>query len=154
MNSKKDAVFFIKDSVIQGIFHYTLMLYMEISFSSKNCLWFRVHSFLDFLILIFFYQEILLLSDEQQSVLGNIFVTQAIDFYICTQADVFVPSVSGISYLNIVGHRIANGRKQVLVPVASTDYSSKLKVSQVISKLVKKKNHNAYSCFCGKMKSL
>ena len=85
------------------------------------------------------FQESLLLSDEQQSVFGSIFFEQAVDFYICTKADVFVPAVSGISYMNIVGHRIAIGNTQVLVPVGNEGVSSKLKVSQVLSKLVKKK---------------
>ena len=99
-------------------------------------------------------QESLLLSDEQQSVFGSIFIEQAVDFYICTTADVFVPAVSGISYMNIVGHRIAMGKTQVLVPVVNEGPSSKLKVSQVLSKFVKKKTHNAYTCFCKKTKSL
>lgn len=41
---------------------------------------------------------------------------KAIDFYICSESDVFVPSISGLFYANVVGKRIASGKSQILVP--------------------------------------
>lgn len=41
---------------------------------------------------------------------------KAIDFYICSESDVFVPSISGLFYTNVVGKRIASGKSQILVP--------------------------------------
>ena len=134
---------------IMGLLHVTLSCASTSIYHLYACL----QTFLSFYCYIP-HQENLLLSDEQQSVFGSIFIEQAVDFYICTKADVFVPAVSGISYMNIVGHRIAIGMTQVLVPVVNEDLSSKLKVSQVLSKFVKKKTHNAYTCFCKKSKSL
>lgn len=71
---------------------------------------------------------------------------KVIDFYMCSESDVFVPAISGLFYANVAGKRIASGKTQILVPAdipgssaASTDY---------ISHYVSKKNHFAYSCFC------
>ncbi|GFZ08179.1 O-fucosyltransferase family protein [Actinidia rufa] len=70
---------------------------------------------------------------------------KVIDFYICSQSDVFVPAISGLFYANVAGKRIASGRTQILVPAndpgsaAAADFSSHY---------VSKKNHLAYSCFC------
>ncbi|PSS07248.1 GDP-fucose protein O-fucosyltransferase protein [Actinidia chinensis var. chinensis] len=41
---------------------------------------------------------------------------KVIDFYICSQSDVFVPAISGLFYANVAGKRIASGRTQILVP--------------------------------------
>ncbi|KAI5077244.1 hypothetical protein GOP47_0007843 [Adiantum capillus-veneris] len=74
---------------------------------------------------------------------------KALDFYLCTHSDVFVPAISGISYVNIAGHRIATGKTQILVPTLNDDdSSSKLQVARVVSRFVTKKDHFVYSCFC------
>ncbi|KAK4736283.1 hypothetical protein R3W88_010544 [Solanum pinnatisectum] len=73
-------------------------------------------------------------------------VEKVIDFYMCSESDVFVPAISGLFYANVAGKRIASGKTQILVPAhisgssaSSTDY---------ISHYVSKKNHFAYTCFC------
>ncbi|KAL3375778.1 hypothetical protein AABB24_006968 [Solanum stoloniferum] len=73
-------------------------------------------------------------------------VEKVIDFYMCSESDVFVPAISGLFYANVAGKRIASGKTQILVPAhisgssaSSTDY---------VSHYVSKKNHFAYSCFC------
>ncbi|GFQ05645.1 uncharacterized protein at1g04910 [Phtheirospermum japonicum] len=71
---------------------------------------------------------------------------KVIDYYICSESDVYVPAISGLFYANVAGMRIASGRTQILVPenipgssAASEDF---------ISHYVTKKNHFAYSCYC------
>ncbi|TXG69542.1 hypothetical protein EZV62_004477 [Acer yangbiense] len=41
---------------------------------------------------------------------------KVIDFYLCSQSDVFVPAISGLFYANVAGKRIASGKNQILVP--------------------------------------
>lgn len=89
----------------------------------------------------------LTLEEDQQR--GTSQLEKAIDFYVCTQSDVFVPAISGISYVNIAGMRIATGRTQILVPtVVDDDSSSRLQIPRVLSRFVTKKDHAVYSCFC------
>ncbi len=71
---------------------------------------------------------------------------KVIDFYICSQSDVFVPAISGLFYSNVVGKRIAAGRIQTLVP--ATIRESSASATDFITPYVSKKNHLAYSCFC------
>ncbi|KAF8400233.1 hypothetical protein HHK36_013530 [Tetracentron sinense] len=71
---------------------------------------------------------------------------KAMDFYICSQSDVFVPAISGLFYANVAGKRIASGRTQILVPADIPGSSAS--ASNFISPYVSKKNHLAYSCFC------
>lgn len=74
---------------------------------------------------------------------------KALDLYICTHSDVFVPAISGLAYVNIAGNRIATGRTQILVPTVSDEGSlSKLQLARVVSRFVTKKDHAVYSCFC------
>ncbi|XP_057504060.1 protein MANNAN SYNTHESIS-RELATED 1-like [Actinidia eriantha] len=70
---------------------------------------------------------------------------KVIDFYICSQSDVFVPAISGLFYANVAGKRIASGRTQILVPANVPGSAS---AADFISPYVSKKNHLAYSCFC------
>ncbi|GFZ11635.1 O-fucosyltransferase family protein [Actinidia rufa] len=70
---------------------------------------------------------------------------KVIDFYICSQSDVFVPAISGLFYANVAGKRIASGRTQILVPATVPGSASAADFS---SHYVSKKNHLAYSCFC------
>lgn len=70
---------------------------------------------------------------------------KAIDFYICSESDSFVPAISGIFYANVAGRRIASGKTQILVPANVPGSAS---AQDFISPYVSKKNHLAYSCFC------
>ncbi|KAJ1439839.1 GDP-fucose protein O-fucosyltransferase [Sesbania bispinosa] len=71
---------------------------------------------------------------------------KVIDFYICSQSDVFVPSIPGIFYANVAGLRIASGRNQILVPdeIARPSASA----FDYMSPYVTQKSHFAYACFC------
>ncbi|XP_059645488.1 protein MANNAN SYNTHESIS-RELATED 1-like [Cornus florida] len=71
---------------------------------------------------------------------------KVIDFYMCSQSDVFVPALSGLFYANVAGKRIASGRSQILVPADIS--GSKAPAADFISPYISKKNHLAYSCFC------
>ncbi|KAI3455722.1 hypothetical protein Pfo_012385 [Paulownia fortunei] len=71
---------------------------------------------------------------------------KVIDYYICSESDVFVPAISGLFYANVAGRRIASGRTQILVPANIP--SSSAASEEFISHYVTKKNHFAYSCFC------
>ncbi|CBI25299.3 hypothetical protein VitviT2T_014315 [Vitis vinifera] len=71
---------------------------------------------------------------------------KVIDFYICSQSDVFVPAISGLFYANVAGKRIATGKNQILVPATISEATAS--ASDFISSYISKKNHLAYSCFC------
>nr|GMC77361.1 protein MANNAN SYNTHESIS-RELATED 2 isoform X1 [Ipomoea batatas] len=71
---------------------------------------------------------------------------KVIDFYICSESDVFVPAISGLFYANVAGKRIATGKTQILVPADIPGSSASS--TNYISHYVSKKNHFAYSCFC------
>ncbi|GAB2268486.1 hypothetical protein Dimus_003443 [Dionaea muscipula] len=70
---------------------------------------------------------------------------EVIDFYICSQSDVFVPAISGLFYANVAGKRIASGKTDILVP---SDIQTSSSTDNYISHYITKKNHFAYSCFC------
>ncbi|KAG5601868.1 hypothetical protein H5410_033238 [Solanum commersonii] len=71
---------------------------------------------------------------------------KVVDFYMCSESDVFVPAISGLFYANVAGKRIASGKTQILVPTDIPGSSAAL--TDYISHYVSKKNHFAYSCFC------
>ncbi|XWS20635.1 hypothetical protein CRYUN_Cryun31cG0119600 [Craigia yunnanensis] len=71
---------------------------------------------------------------------------KVIDFYICSQSDVFVPAISGLFYANVAGKRIASRKPQILVPADIPGTSAP--ITNYLSPYVAKKNHLAYSCFC------
>ncbi|KAF5451895.1 hypothetical protein F2P56_026954 [Juglans regia] len=71
---------------------------------------------------------------------------KVIDFYVCSESDVFVPAISGLFYSNVAGKRIVAGRTQILVPANIRESSAS--ASGFITPYVSKKNHLAYSCFC------
>lgn len=71
---------------------------------------------------------------------------EVIDFYICSESDVFVPAISGLFYANVAGKRIASGKTQILVPANIP--SSSASPDNYLSHYVTKQNHLAYSCFC------
>lgn len=71
---------------------------------------------------------------------------KVIDYYVCSESDVFVPAISGLFYANVAGKRIASGNTQILVP---TDISgSSAPSADFISHYISKRNHFAYSCYC------
>lgn len=72
---------------------------------------------------------------------------KVIDFYICSQSDVFVPAISGLFYANVAGKRIGLGKTKILVP-ANIPSDASASVGNYVSRYVSKKNHMAYSCFC------
>ncbi|XP_059299518.1 protein MANNAN SYNTHESIS-RELATED 1-like isoform X2 [Lycium ferocissimum] len=71
---------------------------------------------------------------------------KVINFYMCSESDIFVPAISGLFYANVAGKRIASGKTQILVPADIPGSSAAL--TDHISHYVSKKNHFAYSCFC------
>lgn len=71
---------------------------------------------------------------------------KVIDFYVCSESDVFVPAISGLFYANVAGKRIASGKNQILVPANIPGSSASS--ADFISHYVSKRNHFAYSCFC------
>nr|XP_043623786.1 protein MANNAN SYNTHESIS-RELATED 2 [Erigeron canadensis] len=71
---------------------------------------------------------------------------KVIDFYVCSESDVFVPAISGLFYANVAGKRIGLGKTRILVP--DSDASPSASVGHYVSRYVSKKNHMAYSCFC------
>ncbi|KAJ6325764.1 hypothetical protein OIU76_012781 [Salix suchowensis] len=71
---------------------------------------------------------------------------KVIDFYMCSQSDVFVPAISGLFYANVAGKRIASGKTQILVPADISGTSAS--VTSHFSPYISKKNHMAHSCFC------
>ncbi|KAJ8568081.1 hypothetical protein K7X08_020803 [Anisodus acutangulus] len=71
---------------------------------------------------------------------------KVIDFQICTQADVFVPTISNLFYTNVVAKRIASGKTKVFDPTQKASASSD--VVDYVSPYISKKSHWAYSCFC------
>lgn len=87
-------------------------------------------------------------SDEKEQFFrsGNTEFERALDLYICSHSDVFVPAISGMFYANVVGQRIAAGRTQILVP--TTKQNSVAMLSDSVSRYIIDKNHLAYSCLC------
>ncbi|KAM3300964.1 protein MANNAN SYNTHESIS-RELATED 1 [Capsicum chacoense] len=73
---------------------------------------------------------------------------KVIDFQICIQADVFVPTVSNLFYTNVVAKRIASGKTEVLDPTQKASSASSTAAVNYVSPYISKKSHWAYSCFC------
>ncbi|KAL3644140.1 hypothetical protein CASFOL_012072 [Castilleja foliolosa] len=67
-----------------------------------------------------------------------------IDFYMCTQGDVFVPAFQNKFYGSVVGKRIGLGKTQIFLPAKKTSELA----SGYISPYIAKKSHFAYSCLC------
>ncbi|KAG8388468.1 hypothetical protein BUALT_Bualt02G0128900 [Buddleja alternifolia] len=84
---------------------------------------------------------------ENKDKFVNSELEKVIDFYICSESDVFVPAISGLFYANVAGRRIGSGKTQILVPAANIPASS-ASSEEFISHFVSKKNHFVYSCFC------
>ncbi|GLU17458.1 hypothetical protein SLE2022_338240 [Rubroshorea leprosula] len=93
-------------------------------------------------------KESILPADKKSKFLDseNSELEKVIDFYMCSQSDIFVPAISGLFYANVAGKRIASGKDQIIVPADISGTS--VQITNYISPYVAKKNHLAYSCFC------
>ncbi|XP_076883977.1 protein MANNAN SYNTHESIS-RELATED 1-like [Bidens hawaiensis] len=69
---------------------------------------------------------------------------KVIDFYVCSESDVFVPAISGLFYANVAGKRIGLGKTKIVVP----DDSASGNIGNYLSQYVSKKTHMAYQCYC------
>ncbi|XP_028774083.1 protein MANNAN SYNTHESIS-RELATED-like [Neltuma alba] len=114
----------------------------------------RWHSDLDALKNIFpkTYTKESIIPEDKRGKFLNTQITEyekVIDFNICSESDVFVPSLAGLFYTNVAAMRIASGKNQILVPsdeiIAANNKAS---ASDFISPYVSQKTHFAYSCFC------
>ncbi|XP_050919260.1 protein MANNAN SYNTHESIS-RELATED [Lathyrus oleraceus] len=94
-------------------------------------------------------KENIMLATEKEKFLSSesIEVEKVIDFYVCSESDIFVPSMpGGLFYESVAGMRIVSGKSQIIVP--SEIVSSSASVSEYMSRYVTKKNHFAYKCYC------
>ncbi|KAK9078412.1 hypothetical protein SSX86_002469 [Deinandra increscens subsp. villosa] len=73
---------------------------------------------------------------------------KVIDFYVCSESDVFVPAISGLFYANVAGKRIGLGKTKIVVPDDSASVSGSANIGNYLSRYVSKKTHMAYSCYC------
>ncbi|BBN01514.1 hypothetical protein MPTK1_2g08010 [Marchantia polymorpha subsp. ruderalis] len=88
-------------------------------------------------------------EENQYLFSGKTQFEQAVDFYICSWSDVFVPTVPGVFYAHVSGERITEGLNHILVPaLKNKPGSTKLQVSGAISPYVEKKSHPVYTCYC------
>ncbi|XP_039130220.1 protein MANNAN SYNTHESIS-RELATED 2-like [Dioscorea cayenensis subsp. rotundata] len=76
----------------------------------------------------------------------NVELEKLLDFEVCSQSDVFVPSMPGMFYGSVTGRRIGSGRTQILIP--ANFLASYGQASDHVSAYVSEKKHLAYSCFC------
>ncbi|KAM0039740.1 putative O-fucosyltransferase, plant [Helianthus debilis subsp. tardiflorus] len=92
-------------------------------------------------------RELIMPMDKKQKFLGSDSseYEKVIDFYVCSESDVFMPAISGF-YANVAGKRIGSGKTKIVVPDDSASAGSEL--GNYISRYVLKKTHMAYSCFC------
>lgn len=106
------------------------------------------NEFLSFDPIFFFMQDDIMPPSKKGEFLlsGNVGLEKALDLYVCSQSDVFVPAISGMFYGSVAGKRIASGRSQILVPAQISGSSAS--ASDFISSYVTMKNHLAYSCYC------
>ncbi|XP_058766917.1 protein MANNAN SYNTHESIS-RELATED-like [Vicia villosa] len=94
-------------------------------------------------------KENVMSATEKEKFLSSesIEVEKAIDFYVCSQSDIFVPSIpGGLFYETVAGMRIVSGKNQIIVP--SEIVSSSASAYEYMSPYVTKKNHFAYKCYC------
>lgn len=120
--------------------HFGLLIFLPSNFTLFECMLLNESAYL------LLQQESVMPEAMKGKFLSSEF-EKVIDFYICSQSDVFVPSsISGLLYTNVAGMRIASGKNQILVPneIASPSASA----SEYMSPYVSQKSHFAYSCFC------
>lgn len=80
-------------------------------------------------------------ADKKNKFLKNRELERALDIHVCSESDVFVPSISNMFFENVAAKRIADGRTQIIDPGYSIS-------SDFTSSHISKKEHWAYSCFC------
>ncbi|CAN6466996.1 unnamed protein product [Victoria cruziana] len=85
--------------------------------------------------------------NEEKQVLysGSTQFEKALDYYICSRSDLFVPTVSNMFYSNVAGERIRLQNTHILVPslqCRSTNFSA------CFSRYVTDKDHFVYKCLC------
>ncbi|KAF3789993.1 Uncharacterized protein EJ110_NYTH17427 [Nymphaea thermarum] len=85
--------------------------------------------------------------NEEKQVLysGRTQFEKALDYYICSRSDLFVPTVSNMFYSNVAGERIRLQNTNMLVPslqCRSTNFST------CTSRYVTQKDHFVYKCLC------
>ncbi|XP_048326786.2 protein MANNAN SYNTHESIS-RELATED isoform X2 [Ziziphus jujuba] len=92
-------------------------------------------------------KESMLSADKKTKFLNSEIsdMEKVIDFYICSQSDVFVPATFGLFYSTVAGMRIASGRNQILVP---SQIMTSSVATEYVSPYISEKNHLAYSCCC------
>ncbi|KAM0017191.1 putative GDP-fucose protein O-fucosyltransferase [Helianthus debilis subsp. tardiflorus] len=63
-------------------------------------------------------KELIMPMDKTQKFLGSDSseYEKVIDFYVCSESDVFVPAISGLFYANVAGKRIGSGKTKIAVP--------------------------------------
>ncbi|MED6207941.1 hypothetical protein PIB30_040284 [Stylosanthes scabra] len=76
----------------------------------------------------------------------NAELKKVIDFYVCSESDIYVPSILDLFYTNVAGMRIASGKNQILVP--DKRESPLASASDYMSPDISHKSHFVYSCFC------
>ncbi|KAI9112512.1 hypothetical protein K1719_016435 [Acacia pycnantha] len=114
----------------------------------------RWHSDLDALKIIFphtYTKESIIPEDKSGKFLSSEMseYEKVIDFNICSESDVFVPSPDGLFYTNVAAMRIASGKIQILVPSHEIAANNQKAASDdFISPYVSHRAHFAYSCFC------
>ncbi|XP_054821191.1 protein MANNAN SYNTHESIS-RELATED-like isoform X2 [Prosopis cineraria] len=113
----------------------------------------RWHSDLDALKNIFpkTYTKESIIPEEKRGKFLNSEISEyekVIDFNLCSESDVFVPSLPDLFYTNVVAVRIASGKNQILVPSDEIASNNAASASDFISPYVSQKTHFAYSCFC------
>ncbi|KAL4203031.1 hypothetical protein AMTRI_Chr02g224180 [Amborella trichopoda] len=85
--------------------------------------------------------------NEEKQILysGNTQFERALDFYICSRSDVFVPASSGMFYTHVAGERILLGNTHILVPFRRC---SSLTKDCPMSRYVTRREHFVYKCAC------
>ncbi|XP_020215265.1 protein MANNAN SYNTHESIS-RELATED [Cajanus cajan] len=68
-------------------------------------------------------KESVMAEDKKGKFLRSEF-EKVIDFYMCSESDVFVPSIAGIFYANVAGMRIVSRNNHILVPAEITGPSA------------------------------
>ncbi|MFS7972568.1 hypothetical protein Hanom_Chr09g00846361 [Helianthus anomalus] len=93
-------------------------------------------------------KELIMPMDKKHKFLGSDSseYEKVIDFYVCSESDVFVLAISGLFYAYVPGKRIGSGKTKIVVRVDSASAGSE--PGNYISRYVSKKTHMAYSCFC------
>lgn len=73
----------------------------------------------------------------------------AVDFYVCSRSDVFIPVNPRAFFLAVSGERISSGLTHILVPTFKRQSSSSEPVLTLgVSEIITRQEHPVFSCFC------